>query len=173
MKKLLSLCLFFSVVLSGCGFHLQNNTEIPKQFQTMTFYSHDPYGQLSREIKNVLRENNVKLLNSDEKRDFPSLQILNHSITKDTISIYPDGKSAEYQLILIVNAQVIIAGDDIYPLTVKVFRTFFDNPASALAKSTEQNLIEQEMYNQAAKQLIGKLKSISVLDKKPISYDKN
>lgn len=166
MKKLLCLCVLFSVILSGCGFHLQNSTEIPKQFQTMTYYSNDPYGQLSREIKNVLRENKVKLLNSDEQRQHPSMQILDSGITKDTISIYPDGKSAEYQLILIVNAQVIIAGDDIYPLTVKVFRTFFDNPASALAKSTEQNLIEQEMYNQAAKQLIGKLKSINVLDKK-------
>lgn len=166
MKKLLSLCVFITVLLSGCGFHLQNSTEIPKQFQTMTFYSHDPYGQLSREIKSVLRENNVKLLNSDEQHNYPSLQIIDNNITKDTISIYPDGKSAEYQLILIVNAQVIVAGDDIYPLTVKVFRTFFDNPESALAKSTEQNLIEQEMYNQAAKQLIGKLKSINVLDTK-------
>lgn len=164
MKKLLSLCLLLSVLLSGCGFHLQNSTEIPKQFQTMTFSSPDPYGKLSREVKSILRENNVTLLNDNTQYSAPSLQIMNSDLTRHTISIYPDGKSAEYQLILIVNAQVIIAGNDIYPLTVKVFRTFFDNPASALAKSTEQNLIEQEMYNQAAKQLIGKLKSINVLE---------
>ncbi|GAA5104814.1 LPS assembly lipoprotein LptE [Orbus sasakiae] len=166
MKKLLCLFALMSVLLSGCGFHLQNDTEIPKQFQTMTLYSYDPYGQLSREIKKVLSNNKVHVVESDIDRNYPSLHVLDSRISKDTISIYQDGKSAEYQLILTVNAQVIIAGNDIYPITIKVFRTFFDNPATALAKSTEQNLIEREMYAESAKQLIGKLKSINAVDKK-------
>lgn len=166
MKKLLCLFVATSILLTGCGFHLQNNTEIPKQFQIMTFNSYDPYGQLSREIKKILSDNKVKLSESNEGHNYPSLNILDSNLTKDTISVYQDGKSAEYQLVLTVNAQVIVAGDDIYPETVKVFRTFFDNPATALAKSTEQNLIEREMYTQAATQLIGKLKSINAVDKK-------
>lgn len=166
MKKLLSIICLMSLFLSGCGFHLQNETEIPPQFKTMTFYSNDPYGQLSRDIRDVLRENKVTLENGDSQSKYPALKITDSKISKTTISIYPDGKSAEYQLILAVDAQVTIAGDDIYPLTVKVFRTFFDNPATALAKSTEQNLIEKEMYQQAAQQLIGKLKTINATDKK-------
>ncbi|RKS86973.1 LPS-assembly lipoprotein [Orbus hercynius] len=166
MKKWLCLFALMSLLLSGCGFHLQGDAEIPKQFQTMAFYSSDPYGSLSREIKKVLRENNVQIVNNDDKHNYPALKVIDDNMDKTTISIYPDGKSAEYQLTLMVNAQVIIAGSDIYPLTVKVFRTFFDNPASALAKSTEQYMIEQEMYSQAAIQLIGKLKSINMIEQK-------
>ncbi len=166
MKKLFCLVFFAVMWLTGCGFHLQHETEIPQQFQTMTFYSDNPYGSLSRTIKDLLVKNKVKLVNENANQNHPSLRILSNDISKETISIYQNGKSAEYQLILTVNAQVIIAGNDIYPITTKVFRTFFDNPATALAKSAEQNLIEKEMYTQVAKQLISKLKSINTIDNK-------
>lgn len=166
MKKLFCLVSLTVILLTGCGFHLQHETEIPKQFQTMTFHSNNPYGSLSRTIKDLLTKNKVELVSQDPNNNYPSLRILNNNISKETISIYQNGKSAEYQLILTLNAQVIIAGNDIYPITTKVFRTFFDNPANALAKNTEQNLIEQEMYTQAAKQLISKLKSINSLEHK-------
>jgi len=166
MKKLLCLFTFIAILLSGCGFHLQNNAEIPKQFQTMTFHSYDPYGPLSREIKKRLTINKVKFVTPDDQHSYPSLHIINNSLTRNTISLYQDGKSAEYQLILTVDAQVIIAGDDVYPITIKIFRTFFDNPETALAKNTEQNLIEQEMYSESATQLIRKLRSINIIDHK-------
>lgn len=166
MKKLFSLVTLTMILLTGCGFHLQHETEIPKQFETMTFYSENPYSELSRTVKDLLNKNKVLLVQEDSAHQYPSLRIINSNIGKETISIYQNGKSAEYQLILIVNAQVIMAGRDIYPITTKVFRTFFDNPATALAKTTEQKLIEREMYTQAAKQLISKLKSINTIENK-------
>ena len=166
MKKLFSLVTLTMILLTGCGFHLQHETEIPKQFETMTFYSENPYNELSRTVKDLLNKNKVLLVQEDSAHQYPSLRIINSNIGKETISIYQNGKSAEYQLILTVNAQVIIAGSDIYPITTKVFRTFFDNPATALAKTTEQKLIEREMYTQAAKQLISKLKSINTIENK-------
>lgn len=166
MKKLFSLVTLTMILLTGCGFHLQHETEIPKQFETMTFYNENPYSELSRTVKDLLNKNKVLLVQEDSAHQYPSLRIINSNIGKETISIYQNGKSAEYQLILTVNAQVIMAGRDIYPITTKVFRTFFDNPATALAKTTEQKLIEREMYTQAAKQLISKLKSINTIENK-------
>lgn len=166
MKKLFSLVTLTMILLTGCGFHLQHETEIPKQFETMTFYSENPYSELSRTVKDLLNKNKVLLVQEDSAHQYPSLRIINSNIGKETISIYQNGKSAEYQLILTVNAQVIMAGRDIYPITTKVFRTFFNNPATALAKTTEQKLIEREMYTQAAKQLISKLKSINTIENK-------
>ena len=166
MKKLFSLVTLTMILLTGCGFHLQHETEIPKQFETMTFYSENPYSELSRTVKDLLNKNKVLLVQEDSAHQYPSLRIINSNIGKETISIYQNGKSAEYQLILTVNAQVIMAGRDIYPITTKEFRTFFDNPATALAKTTEQKLIEREMYTQAAKQLISKLKSINTIENK-------
>lgn len=170
MKKQICLLIIAIFMLTGCGFKLQGTAEIPEQFKLMHLQSNNPYGLLSREIKTALQLNGVKLVARSEKdnnkNSYPSLHILSSSITRDTISVYQDGKSAEYQIILTVNAQVIIAGKDIYPITTKIFRTFFDNPATALAKTTEETLIENEMYKQAANQIISKLRTVNAVDEK-------
>lgn len=160
MKKYLALLMLLAISLTGCGFHLQYETEVPARFKTLSYVSGDPYGRLSRNIKELLRDNKVTLANINDPANYPSLRIVGDSLSKSTISIYQDGKAAEYQLVLTIQAQVVIAGEQIYPINVRVFRTFFDNPAAALAKTVEQNLIEDEMYKQAAKQIIRKLKSV-------------
>ena len=160
MKKYLALLMLLTISLTGCGFHLQHETEVPAQFKTLSYISGDPYGRLSRDIKELLRDNGVILADVNDVAKYPSLRIVGDSLNRSTISIYQDGKAAEYQLVLMVQAQVIIAGEQIHPFSVSIFRTFFDNPAEALAKTVEQNLIEDEMYKQAAKQIIGKLKSV-------------
>lgn len=160
MKKYLALLMLLAISLTGCGFHLQYETEVPTRFKTLSYVSGDPYGRLSRNIKELLRDNKVTLANINDPANYPSLRIVGDSLSKSTISIYQDGKAAEYQLVLTIQAQVVIAGEQIHPINVRVFRTFFDNPAAALAKTVEQNLIEDEMYKQAAKQIIRKLKSV-------------
>jgi LPS-assembly lipoprotein len=160
MKKYLALLMLLAISLTGCGFHLQHETEVPPRFKTISYASGDPYGRLSRNIKELLHDNEVTLVDTNDVAKHPSLKIISDSLSKSTISIYQDGKAAEYQMVLAVQAQVVIAGERIHPINVRVFRTFFDNPAAALAKTVEQNLIEDEMYKQAAKQIIRKLKSV-------------
>ena len=64
-------------------------------------------------------------------------------------------------MVLELRAQVLMPGDDIYPLSATVFRTFFDNPLAALAKDAEQDIIHQEMREQAAQLLVRKLLTVS------------
>ncbi|MDX7998395.1 LPS assembly lipoprotein LptE [Xenorhabdus sp. Reich] len=147
------------LVTAGCGFHLRGTTQVPKELQTLQLSSGDPYGPLARAVRQQLRLNDVKIIEHGDA-SIPILKLLGSSENKETVSVFQDGKAAERQLVLSVDAQVLMPNGGIYPLRARVDRSFFDNPLEALAKDAENELVQQEMREQAASQLMRQLLTV-------------
>lgn len=165
--RILTLLLGLAVlVTAGCGFNLRGTTQVPPELQKLLLESSDPYGPLTRAVRQQLRLSNVTIVDDPMRKDLPALRILGSSENQDTVSIFRNGVTAEYQLVLHVQAQVLITGHDIYPLRVNIFRTFFDNPLTALAKDAEAEVLRQEMREQAAQQLVRQLLAVHAAEVK-------
>ncbi|CNL38419.1 LPS assembly lipoprotein LptE [Yersinia aleksiciae] len=165
--RILTLLLGLAVlVTAGCGFNLRGTTQVPPELQKLLLESSDPYGPLTRAVRQQLRLSNVTIVDDPMRQDLPALRIIGSSENQDTVSIFRNGVTAEYQLVLHVQAQVLIPGHDIYPLRVNIFRSFFDNPLTALAKDAEAGVIRQEMREQAAQQLVRQLLTVHAAEVK-------
>ncbi|KMW72921.1 LPS biosynthesis protein [Photorhabdus luminescens subsp. luminescens] len=163
--RILTLLLGLAVlVTAGCGFHLRGTTQVPPELKKLQLTSGDPYGPLARSVRQQLRLNNVTIL-EDGSADIPILKLIGSSENKDTVSVFQDGKAAERQLTLYVDAQVIMPNGSVYPLRSRIDRSFFDNPLEALAKDAENEIINQEMREQAARQLVRQLLTVHSAEK--------
>lgn len=155
----------FTIVLStSCGFRLRSSHKIPEKLQNIVLESNDPYGALTRSILNKLRFNNINIINDATRQDLITLRIIDSYCTKNTISIFKNGTSAENQLEFKLRTKILIPNQGIYPLNVTVFRYFFNNPLKVLAKEAESEIIYQEMRDQLAEKLISKLLKLDIVN---------
>lgn len=152
---------FIIITLLGCGYHLNKNTikQASNQTKNINFYSYEPYGLLSRAIFTELRLNNINIVNHTTLKYFniPVLhikKILEHE--QINTLLYQD-KLIEYQITLILDAQLFIPKTKYYPITITLSRSFFTNSRKILTMDNTKNIILQEMFQQLAQQLVNKL----------------
>ncbi|MCD1126896.1 LPS assembly lipoprotein LptE [Jinshanibacter sp. LJY008] len=157
------------LVTAGCGFNLRGTTNVPHDLNTLILDTPDPYGPMTRAVRSQLRQSGVTIVDSstvDEKtlKSTPSLRLGGASSFRDTVSIFQNGTTAEYQMVMQSSAQVMLPGKGIYNINAKVFRSFFDNPLTALAKDAEEDMLYQEMREQLAQQLVRKLITVQTTE---------
>jgi outer membrane lipopolysaccharide assembly protein LptE/RlpB len=151
----LTLILLIASVLSGCGFHFRGDYLVPDEVSKMSVTSFDDFDQFTRNVKTELRQNGIELV--DPSPDVSNLHLVSESIGERTLSIYQNSRAAEKSLTLNANYRVTVPDIGIKTFSTQVNRSYLDNPLTALAKSVERDMIEGEMREQAARQIIRQL----------------
>ncbi len=150
-----------SVLLNGCGFQLRGNYLLAPELQTIEFSSVDKFGELTRLVKQHLTINNVNLVKRSDK-DIPQMRILQDNLDRRTLSVFPNGQVAEYELIYTVRYQILIPGKEIQSFNFELNRDYQDDPDIALAKSRELSLMLREMRQEAATKILRDMASIQL-----------
>ncbi|MEZ9299826.1 LPS assembly lipoprotein LptE [Vibrio splendidus] len=139
-------------LLSACGFHLRGDYSIPEELNKISLTSYDQYSTFTRMMKGQLRMNDVEIVPPAE--NIPNLHILGEGVGERTLSLYQNTRAAEKELTLNASYRVTVPDLGSKTFSTSVTRSYLDNPLTALAKSVERDMIEDEMRKLATSQIL-------------------
>ncbi|MEZ8286137.1 luciferase [Vibrio splendidus] len=139
-------------LLSACGFHLRGDYSVPEELNKISVTSYDQYSTFTRMMKGQLSMNDVEIVSPTENT--PNLHIISESVSERTLSLYQNTRAAEKELTLNASYRVTIPKLGSKTFSTSVTRSYLDNPLTALAKSVERDMIEDEMRKLATSQIL-------------------
>lgn len=139
-------------LLSACGFHLRGDYSVPEELNKISVTSYDQYSTFTRMMKGQLRMNDVEIVPPFENT--PNLHIISESVGERTLSLYQNTRAAEKELTFRASYRVTIPDLGAKTFSTSVTRSYLDNPLTALAKSVERDMIEDEMRKLATSQIL-------------------
>ncbi|WP_373950041.1 LPS assembly lipoprotein LptE [Vibrio pomeroyi] len=139
-------------LLSACGFHLRGDYSVPEELNKISVTSYDQYSTFTRMMKGQLRMNDVEIVPPAENT--PNLHIISESVGERTLSLYQNTRAAEIELTFYASYRVTIPELGSKTFSTSVTRSYLDNPLTALAKSVERDMIEDEMRKLATSQIL-------------------
>ena len=148
------------LLLSGCGFHLRGNIDLPPGLQQMHVQGvkHSPLG---RELRRSLKGSGVAVV-SDLKAAQVILKVSTPAFERRLLSVSgASGKVAEYELIYTLNislhdrkGQTLLASQ-----TVRQLRDYTFDRDSVLGKSNEESRLKADMRRDLVRQILTRLKA--------------
>lgn len=148
----LSCVVLLASLLSACGFHLRGDYSIPDELATMSLTSYDQYSTFTRMMKGQLRMSEINVVAPSATT--PNLHLLSEGISERTLSLYQNTRAAEKELTFKASYRVTVPDLGDKTFSTSVTRSYLDNPLTALAKSVERDMIEDEMRKLASSQII-------------------
>lgn len=141
----------------GCGYHLRGSIEMPESMKNV--YVVGASSLLQTQIVSILKasKSNIAPFSKDAG---VVIKITKEDIRNRVVSIGTTGKSTESEVNYYLRFQYFDNKDK--PLqdeqTIEMAREFFNDQTAVLAKASEELMIREEIYKQAARMLIARAK---------------
>ncbi len=149
---------FMVLSLSGCGFQLRGQIDLPEPMRQMTLSSPDATTDFVRELSAQLRANGVRLTDGAAP-SASRLVIEQERVYREALTISQDARVREYVLYLEVRFDFI--GPDGEPVidneVVRLSREYRFDEQSILGSSREEEVLTQDLSREMATQVVRRL----------------
>jgi len=160
-RALVSLVLIYSVVLlGGCGFHLRGSIDLPEELTEVALVGTRPNGELGVALRNGFARVGGQVVDSGESAS-SVLVITQDSFSRRVLSVDSIGQANEYEVAYNLGFRL----DDpdgtnrVVQQSINLRRQYRFNPDLTLAKADEEARLIREMRQDAARQLLRRLKA--------------
>lgn len=154
------LLLIVALFLTGCGFHLQGETRLAPPLHNLYLQTTDPYGYLTRNLKQYLKMSKVRLVSSPAHAD-TILVISRDDAVQEFLSISGTNQTRQYRLKVTVVFEITNAKGQVIvpPQTLAEDRTITIQANQVLGSSNETTLLYQQMRRILAYAIMNRIAS--------------
>ncbi len=148
-------------LLGGCGFHLRGSDPMDIDIGKVLLRSQRAGSALNL-VRNQLTINQVPIVNSPKEADVV-LTLKDERFDRRVLSVDPrTGKVREYELAYRVNFDVALPDGTALQTnqTIDLLRDYVFDESSALGKFEEENVLRQEMADNAAEAILRRVQAI-------------
>ena len=153
--------LFFTLLLSGCGFQLRGAAKLP--FDSL-YVEAPPASQFAVQFKRVITAGGGTRLTDERKDAEATLILVNELREKDILSLSGTGRARDFQLRYRMSYRVLDkkAVETVPTTEIVLTRDFSFNDDATLSKEAEETLLFRDMQNDAVQQLVRRLQVVKL-----------
>ncbi len=154
-----------ALLLSACGYHLRGAFELPENMKSI--YIEGGSGPLLDQFKQVLKSSSANISDSRKGAGLV-IKIANEEFNRRVVSLSSRGKSNEFELEYRMDYEFANAKDALLmeKQTVEIRREYYNDQEFVIAKENEENVIRNEMYQQAVQSILNRARVVLEAGKK-------
>ena len=147
--------LAFALLLSACGYHLRGALELPAGLKNV--YLAGGSSQLQEQFNSVMKLSSVPLASSPEAAGI-IVKIFNEDSQRRVLSLNSAGAANDFELGYSFDYELVDSKNKVLmarqPMEIK--REYYNDQLAVLAKGNEEELIRNEMYQQAVRSIVNR-----------------
>lgn len=156
-SRALGLAIITCFFLSGCGFQLQGDAELPPEMAATAISAADPYSQFVRRLTILLEQNGASLVEGSAPTAL--LEIPIDEVRKDVLSIEGTARIREYRVVHRVRFRLVdTQGRVLIPeQTLEQSRVISFDEQDILAATREEEFLREELAETLSRQVLRRL----------------
>jgi LPS-assembly lipoprotein len=147
------------LLLSACGYHLRGALDLPENLKKITLEGGSP--ALREAFNQALRGTSAQATHSPEEAG-----IIIHVVAEDSnrraLSLSTRGRSNELELYYRLDYQLSDASANLAndKQSIEIRREYYNDQQAIIAKENEEAVIQNEMYQQAVRTIINRIRVV-------------
>tara|TARA_B100000945_G_C20061741_1_gene448368 strand:- start:120 stop:617 length:498 start_codon:yes stop_codon:yes gene_type:complete len=147
--------LIISLLISGCGFQLRGNIDLPSELKQIAVVSEN-YSDLVNNLNQSLSNSDIQVVNKSDKNLY-RVKIISEVFNRRQLSINISGRVNEYELIYNVTYQISSPDKKSKQETLSLYRDYSFDENNIMGNTDREAQIRREMVSNAASLIFTKL----------------
>lgn len=156
----LTILFLFASLLTGCGFHLRGNVDLPANYQRMAIEGVSPYSELGVKLKRSLQANGVQVVEAAGAQVILKLSKVSYQRRLLSVSAV-SGKNVEYELHYSLNMSVHDRQGNVLvsEQPLQLLRDYVHDQNNVLATDNEEAQLRKDMERDMVGQILRRLQA--------------